>query len=153
MTISKGEEETLKKAKAKNVEILLPIDNICVKEIKADAAITAVGENVPQDQIAVDIGQKTVELFKKALVGTKTVVWNGPVGISEMDAFANGTKCLGEFLSTLDATTIIGGGDTAAAVAKFGLEDKMTHISTGGGASLEFLEGKTLPGIAALQDK
>ena len=146
-------KETLKKAKAKNVEILLPIDNICVKEIKADAAITAVGENVPQDQIAVDIGQKTVELFKKALVGTKTVVWNGPVGISEMDAFANGTKCLGEFLSTLDATTIIGGGDTAAAVAKFGLEDKMTHISTGGGASLEFLEGKTLPGIAALQDK
>jgi len=146
-------KETLIKAKQKNVEILLPIDNICVKEIKPDAQISKEGENVAQDSIAVDIGQKTVELFKDALKNTKTVVWNGPMGIFEMDAFANGTKEIAEFLANLSATTIIGGGDTAAAVAKFGLEGKMTHISTGGGASLEFLEGKTLPGIAALQDK
>ena len=146
-------KETLQKAKAKKVEILLPIDNICVKEIKADAPITVVGENIPSDQIAVDIGSKTIEVFKKALLGAKTVVWNGPMGIFEVDAFANGTKRIAEFLSTLKATTIIGGGDTAAAIAKFGLEDKMTHISTGGGASLEFLEGRILPGIAALQDK
>ena len=104
-------------------------------------------------KIAVDIGPKTVKLFEEKLAKAKTVVWNGPVGIFEMDAFSHGTQAIAEFLSKLKATTIIGGGDTAAAVAKFKLEDKMTHISTGGGASLEYLEGKLLPGVAALTEK
>jgi phosphoglycerate kinase len=146
-------KDILNKAKASKVEILLPIDNICVKEIKPDAQITLVGEDVPVDQIAVDIGPKTIEKFKQALSDAKTIVWNGPMGIFEMDKFATGSKEIAKFIAKLKVTTIIGGGDTAAAVAKFGLEDKMTHISTGGGASLEFLEGIALPGIAALQDK
>lgn len=143
----------LQKAKAGKVEILLPLDNVCVKEIKAGAGTVLSGENVPSDLIAVDIGPKTIGYFEIALEGAKTVVWNGPMGIFEIEAFANGSKAIAETLAHLDATTIIGGGDTAACVAQFGLEDKMTHISTGGGASLEFLEGKTLPGIAALNDK
>jgi len=146
-------KDILKKAKEKNVEILLPIDNICVKEVNAQAKTSIEPESVATDSIAVDIGPKTVEVFKKALLGAKTVVWNGPMGIFEIDAFANGSKEIAQCLAQLDATTIIGGGDTAAAVAKFGLEEKMTHISTGGGASLEFLEGKILPGIAALANK
>ncbi|HQP91873.1 MAG TPA: phosphoglycerate kinase, partial [Candidatus Omnitrophota bacterium] len=93
------------------------------------------------------------ELFKKTLKDAKTICWNGPLGIFEMDKYAKGTKEIGEFITTIKAKTIIGGGDTAAACSKFGLEDKMTHISTGGGASLEYMEGKILPGIAALQDK
>jgi len=104
-------------------------------------------------KIAVDIGPKTIALFNSKLGSAKTVVWNGPLGIFEMDAFSRGTSEIGKCLAGLKAVTIIGGGDTAAAVAKFRLQDKMTHISTGGGASLEFLEGKTLPGIAALTDK
>lgn len=143
----------LKKASENNVDIILPVDNICVKEVKAEAETIATGEDIPSDLIAVDIGPKTIDKFKNAISDAKTVVWNGPMGIFEIDSFAKGTREIAIFLSTLKATTIIGGGDTAAAVAKFGLEDKMTHISTGGGASLEFLEGKTLPGIAALLDK
>lgn len=146
-------KEILTKAKQNNVEILLPIDNICVKEIKLDAEIKTVGENIPQDLIAVDIGPKTIDKFKRALSDAKTIVWNGPMGIFEMDKFAIGTNQIANYIANLKATTIIGGGDTAAAIAGFGLENKMTHISTGGGASLEFLEGKTLPGIAALLDK
>jgi len=145
--------EVLEKAKLKKKEILLPVDNICVREIKPDSEVKVVGENIPDELIAVDIGPKTIEIYKKSLARSKTIVWNGPLGIFEIDAFANGTKKIAEFLSTLNATTIIGGGDTAAAIAKFGLEDKMTHISTGGGASLEFLEGKILPGINALENK
>jgi phosphoglycerate kinase len=124
-----------------------------VENISLDAKAEIVGENIPEGKIAVDIGPKTISLFKEKLKSAKTIVWNGPLGIFEMDAFSKGTKAVAEFISTLSATTIIGGGDTAAAVVKFKLEDKMTHISTGGGASLEFLEGKTLPGIAALTDK
>ncbi|MBL7198445.1 MAG: phosphoglycerate kinase [Candidatus Omnitrophica bacterium] len=146
-------KEILKKAQENNVQISLPIDNICVKEIKADAEVTISGESIPSDLIAVDIGPNTIKEFKQALADAKTVVWNGPMGIFEMDKFSTGTKEIANFIANLDATTIIGGGDTGAAIAKFGLESKMTHISTGGGASLEFLEGKTLPGIAALQDK
>lgn len=146
-------KDILKKAQEDNVQILLPIDNVCVKEIEEDTKISVTGESIPDDLIAVDIGSKTIETFKKSLFDAKTIVWNGPMGIFEMDKFDNGTKKIAEFISNLDATTIIGGGDTAAAVAKFGLEDKMTHISTGGGASLEFLEGKQLPGIVALLDK
>jgi len=146
-------KDILINAKKSNVEILLPIDNICIKEIKAEAEITPSGENIPKDLIAVDIGPLTIKKFNDALKDAKTIVWNGPMGIFEMDRYSTGTKEIAMFISKLKATTIIGGGDTAAAVAKFGLEDKMTHISTGGGASLEFLEGITLPGIAALQDK
>ena len=143
----------LDKAKALKKEILLPIDNVVVDKIDPNSKTEIVGEEVPDGKIAVDIGPKTIALFKEELKSAKTVVWNGPLGIFEMDAFSRGTQEIAKFLSILGVTTIIGGGDTAAAVAKFKLEDKMTHISTGGGASLEFLEGKTLPGIAALSDK
>ncbi len=143
----------LDKAKALKKEIVLPIDHLVVDNIGPKAKTEIVGEEIPEGKIAVDIGPKTIALFKEKLKPAKTVVWNGPLGIFEMDAFAQGTQEIAKFLSTLGATTIIGGGDTAAAVAKFKLEDKMTHISTGGGASLEFLEGKTLPGIAALSDR
>jgi len=143
----------LDKAASLKKEILLPIDHLVVDNIDAQAKTEIVGENIPDGKIAVDIGPKTIALFKEKLKSAKTIVWNGPMGIFEMDAFSRGTEEIAKFLSTLKATTIIGGGDTAAAVAKFKLEDKMTHISTGGGASLEFLEGKILPGIAALTDK
>jgi len=146
-------KEILQKAKAKKVKILLPVDNVVVDKIEAAAKSGIVGEDIPDAKIAVDIGPKTVELFQAALANAKTIVWNGPLGIFEMDAFAKGTEAIAKSISMLKATTIIGGGDTAAAVAKFNLEDKMSHISTGGGASLEFLEGKALPGIAALTDK
>jgi len=142
----------LEKAKSLDKDILLPIDHLVVDSIAADAKLEIVGENIPDGKIAVDVGPKTVSLFKSCLKKAKTIVWNGPLGIFEMDAFSKGTKEIAEFIATLKITTIIGGGDTAAAVAKFKLEDKMTHISTGGGASLEFLEGKILPGIAALSD-
>ncbi len=143
----------LDKAKALKKEIVLPIDHLVVDNIGPKAKTEIVGEEIPEGKIAVDIGPKTIALFKEKLKPAKTVVWNGPLGIFEMDAFAQGTQEIAKFLSTLGVTTIIGGGDTAAAIGKFKLEDKMTHISTGGGASLEFLEGKTLPGIAALLDK
>jgi len=143
----------LAQAKALKKEILLPLDNVVVDKIDPNSETKIVGEEVPDGKIAVDIGPKTIALFKDKLKSAKTVVWNGPLGIFEMDAFAQGTQEIAKFLSTLGVTTIIGGGDTAAAIGKFKLEDKMTHISTGGGASLEFLEGKTLPGIAALSDK
>jgi len=146
-------KDILAKAKLKNVKIVLPIDHVVVDKIEATAKITLVGENIPAGKIAVDIGPKTIELFKATLKNAKTLVWNGPLGIFEMDAFSKGSEEIAKFIATLKATTIIGGGDTAAAISKFRLEDKMTHISTGGGASLEFLEGKTLPGIAALTDK
>lgn len=143
----------LDKAIGLKKEIVLPIDHVVVDVVDPNAKTEIVGENIPDGKIAVDIGPKTIELFTKKLSTAKTIVWNGPVGIFEMDAFSKGTKALGDFIGGLKAISIIGGGDTAAAVAKFKLQDKMTHISTGGGASLEFLEGKNLPGIAALSDK
>jgi len=143
----------LDKAKQLNKEILLPIDNLVVDNIDPSAKTEIVGDNIPDGKIAVDIGPKTVRLFEDKLRSAKTIVWNGPLGIFEMDAFSKGTKALADFIAGLKCISIIGGGDTAAAIAKFKLEDKMAHISTGGGASLEFLEGKTLPGIAALTDK
>jgi phosphoglycerate kinase len=143
----------LDKAVSLRKEIVLPIDHLVVEAIEAKAKTEIVGENIPDGKIAVDIGPKTIVLFIGQLREAKTVVWNGPMGIFEMGPFSKGTEELAKFLSTLKATTIIGGGDTAAAVVKFKLENKMTHISTGGGASLEFLEGKTLPGIAALSNK
>lgn len=143
----------LDKAKQLNKEILLPIDNLVVDNIDANAKTEIVGENIPDGKIAVDIGPATIKLFEDKLRSAKTIVWNGPLGIFEMDAFSKGTREVAEFIANLKTISIIGGGDTAAAISKFKLEDKMAHISTGGGASLEFLEGKTLPGIAALTDK
>jgi len=143
----------LEKAAQAKKDILLPVDNVAVEAIDPNAKSELVGENIPDGKIAVDIGPKTVALFEEKLKSAKTIVWNGPLGIFEMDAFSKGTQEVAKFISTLKAVSIIGGGDTAAAIAKFKLEDKMTHISTGGGASLEFLEGKSLPGIAALTEK
>lgn len=146
-------KEILEEAKNKKVKICLPVDNVITEKIAPDAKVKTVGENIPEGWIAADIGPKTVENYCADLKKAKTIVWNGPLGVFEMEPFANGTEKVAEFISGLKAATIIGGGDTAAAIAKFGLEDKMTHISTGGGASLEFLEGKILPGIAALTEK
>lgn len=146
--------DILKKAKEKKVELLLPIDNKVAKECSENAESMEVSsEKIPEGYMGLDIGTRTIEQFKKALENAKTVVWNGPLGVFEFDKFAVGTNEIAKILSNLDAITIIGGGDSAAAIQKLGISDKMTHISTGGGASLEFLEGKTLPGIACLQDK
>jgi phosphoglycerate kinase len=145
-------KEILLKAAELKKEILLPVDNLIVESIDVSAKSEICGENIPEGKIAVDIGPQTVKLFNAKLAGAKTIVWNGPLGIFEMEPFSKGTKAVAEFIAGLDAVTIIGGGDTAAAVAKFGLERRMTHISTGGGASLEFLEGKELPGVAALAE-
>ena len=147
-------KETLEKAKQMKVSFVLPIDHLIVDNIDAPTKIeTTKDQNIPDGMIAVDIGPKTIELFKNSLKDAKTICWNGPLGIFENDKYAKGTKEIAVFITTLKAKTIIGGGDTASAIAKFGLEKKMTHISTGGGASLEFMEGKVLPGIAALNDK
>ncbi len=143
----------LEKASQLKKEILLPVDNVVVDKIDPNSKTEIVGENIPEGKIAVDIGPETIKLFQDKLKAAKTIVWNGPLGIFEMDAFSAGTAEVARFIAGLKAVTIIGGGDTAAAIAKFKLEDKMSHISTGGGASLEFLEGKTLPGIAALTDR
>ena len=145
----------LKKADGKGVKIILPIDHIVADKPDLKANIKEQpAEDIPDGWMGVDIGPKTIELFKQALTPAKTIVWNGPLGIFEMEPFSYGTKEIGKFIAALKgATTIIGGGDTAAAVSKFGLENKMTHISTGGGASLEFMEGRILPGVAALNDK
>lgn len=144
-------KELLEKAGDK---IVLPVDNVCAPEFNNDAPAEVFEGDIPDGYMALDIGPKSVELFKSVLKDAKTVVWNGPMGVFEMPNFAKGTLGVGEFLGTLtDATTIVGGGDSTAAVKKLGIADKLTHISTGGGASLEYLEGKTLPGIAAVSDK
>ena len=146
-------KDLLTKAKSKGVKIALPKDNIATDKIEKGSQVREVGREIPDGWMGVDIGPKTTEEFKSILKDAKTIVWNGPVGIFEMEPFAKGTTEIANFIAGLDATTIIGGGDTAAAIVKLGLKDKMSHISTGGGASLEFLEGKTLPGVAALADK
>ena len=143
-------KDTMAKAKEKGVKFLLPVDNVVATEYKADAE----NKVVDSDQIPDGwMGPKTCELFADAIKGAGTVVWNGPMGVSEWDAFANGTIAVAKAVADSGAISIIGGGDSAAAVEKLGFADKMTHISTGGGASLEFLEGKVLPGIACLNDK
>lgn len=145
---------TLKQAQELKIKFALPIDHLVVDNIEAPKRIEITkDQSIPDGMIAVDIGPKTIELFKSVLKDAKTVCWNGPLGIFENDRYAKGTKEIAHFITTTKAKTIIGGGDTASAIAKFGLEDKMTHISTGGGASLEFMEGKILPGIAALNNK
>ncbi|HOW35850.1 MAG TPA: phosphoglycerate kinase [Candidatus Omnitrophota bacterium] len=143
----------LEKAKAKNVKIALPVDHVITKSIDSTDDVKTVTD-IPDGYIAVDVGPVTCKNFKGILSTAKTIVWNGPLGIFEKDAFAQGTKDVAQYIGNLKGViSIIGGGDTAAAMAKFKIEDKMTHISTGGGASLEYLEGKELPGIAVLQDK
>ena len=147
-------KQALDKAAKKNIPILLPVDNVIGDKFDANATAKTVGEDIPDGWMGLDIGPKTINLFEDKLKDARTIIWNGPLGVFEMDKFAKGTEAIAVFLAGLkDATTIIGGGDTAAAMLKFKVEDKMTHISTGGGASLEYLEGRGLPGIDALQDK
>ena len=148
-------KEMMEKAKEKGVKMLIPIDTVVTKEFKNDTpSRIVVAGHQEDDDMGMDIGPETRQLYKEALKDAKTVVWNGPMGVFEFDNFAKGTIAVAEELAVLDgATTIIGGGDSAAAVNNLGFGDKMTHISTGGGASLEFLEGKELPGVAAVQDK
>ena len=147
-------KQAMEKAKSKGVKLMLPIDTKIGKEFKPDTESKIVPwTEIPNGWEGFDIGEKTIEMFKEELKNAKTVIWNGPLGLFEFEQFATGTNSIAETLANLDATTIIGGGDSAAAVEKAGLSPKMTHISTGGGASLEFLEGKKLPGIECLQDK
>jgi phosphoglycerate kinase len=147
----------LEKAKAKGVKLILPVDVVVADEFKAEAnSKTVSADKIPDGWLGLDIGPDSIKLFQKELEGVKTVVWNGPMGVFEFEKFAAGTMSIAQTLADLTthsgATTIIGGGDSVAAVAKAGLEDKMSHISTGGGASLEMLEGKVLPGVACLDD-
>ena len=146
--------EMLKKAKEKGVALLLPTDTMCANEFSADATpVLHDTMSIPDNMMGMDIGPKTIECFAEAVKGAGTVIWNGPMGVFEFPNFAEGTRAIAKALADTDAITIIGGGDSAAAVAQLGFADKMTHISTGGGASLEFLEGKELPGVACLLDQ
>ena len=147
-------KEMMAKAKEKGVKFLLPVDTLCAAEFSADATPELVDTMaIPDDRMGMDIGPKTIALFSDAVKDAGTVIWNGPMGVFEFPAFAEGTRALAKALAETNAITIVGGGDSAAAVAQLGFADKMTHISTGGGASLEFLEGKELPGVACLLDK
>lgn len=146
--------EMLEKADKKGVKILLPVDVTYAKEFDKDAeAFVSEGLDIPADMMGLDIGPKTAQIFADEIMNAKTVVWNGPMGVFEFPKFAKGTEAVAKAMADSDAITIIGGGDSAAAVNQMGFGDKMSHISTGGGASLEFLEGKDLPGIASLDDK
>ena len=152
---SKSEDGSIDLAKSllQNKKIRLPVDVVVADQFDADAHSQVVGiNNIPEGWIGLDIGPKTIENYKEILKNAKTVIWSGPMGVFEFEKFANGTKEIAETLSKLKAATIIGGGDSAAAVEKFGYADKLTHVSTGGGASLEFFEGKKLPGIEALEE-
>ena len=146
--------EMMQTAKDKGVKLLIPIDNRCGKEYKEDTEVLVCkSDDIPDGWMGLDIGPKTEKLFADAIDGAGTVIWNGPMGVSEWDNFASGTIAVAKAIADSGAISIIGGGDSVAAVTKLGFADQMSHISTGGGASLEFLEGKELPGIAALQDK
>lgn len=146
--------ELMEAAKAKGVQLLLPVDTVIAQEFKADTAYKTVDSNqIPADWQGLDIGPETRVLFASVIEKAKTVIWNGPMGVFEFPAFALGTRAVAQAMSECQGVTIIGGGDSAAAVEQMGFADKMTHISTGGGASLEFLEGLELPGVAALNDR
>ena len=146
--------EMMKKAADKGVKLLLPEDTVCAKEFSADAEpITVDSMNIPDDCMGMDIGPKAIAAYSEAVKDAGTIIWNGPMGVFEFPAFAKGTEAVAKALSETAAITIIGGGDSAAAVQQLGYADKMTHISTGGGASLEFMEGKELPGVACLLDR
>ena len=145
--------ELIKKADEKDVKLLLPPDNLIADKVEENARVKMVDTNaIPNDMIGVDIGPKSVRAYKKDIKQAKTVLWNGPMGVFEIDKFAKGTNQIAKALAASRATTVVGGGDSVAAVNKFKLADKISHVSTGGGASLEFLEGKNLPGIQALAD-
>ena len=147
-------KELMAEAKERKVNLLLPVDTVVAAEFAPDAEHKTVPvDQIPADWMGLDIGEKTIELFRKTIVEAKTVIWNGPMGVFEMPAFAVGTKAIAQACADCEGTTIVGGGDSASAVKKLGFADKITHISTGGGASLEFLEGKELPGVAVLNDK
>lgn len=147
-------KELLAKADAKGVKLLLPVDTVVADEFKSDSPhFTTSSDSIPADKMGLDIGEKTREMFSQEIAKAKTIVWNGPMGVFEMDAFAKGTLALAQAMAASKGITIIGGGDSAAAVEKLGYADKMTHISTGGGASLEFLEGKILPGIDVIDNR
>ena len=144
----------IEKAHERKVNFLLPVDNVIGKEYDENTTFMRIySDSIPDGWMGLDIGEKTQELFAKSIAGAGTVVWNGPMGVSEWENFASGTRAVAKAVAESGAVSIIGGGDSAAAVEKLGYADKMTHISTGGGASLEFLEGLELPGIACLQDK
>lgn len=144
----------IQRAKDQSVEFLLPVDIVIADAFAPDANTRVVDiAGIPADWQGLDIGPKTRELFAQKIKSAATVIWNGPMGVFEMETFAEGTRAIAKALSECNAITIIGGGDSAAAVEQMGFADKMTHVSTGGGASLEFMEGKELPGIAVLQDK
>ena len=149
-------KETLEKFKTSKANVLLPKDNIVASEFKNESPSSVVdADKIPADKMGLDVGPKTVEEFKKVILSSKTIIWNGPLGVFEFDNFAKGTDAVASALAeatSKGAVTIIGGGDSAAAIKKAGLEDKVSHVSTGGGASLEYLEGKVLPGVAALND-
>jgi len=148
-------KEMLAKAEEKGVKLYLPVDSKAANKFAADAEVLVTeDQNIPEGYLGLDIGPKSVEKFVDVVKNSKTIVWNGPMGVFEFEAFAGGTLAIAKAMADLeDATTVIGGGDSAAAVNQLGFGDKMTHVSTGGGASLEFLEGKELPGIVALDDK
>jgi phosphoglycerate kinase len=147
-------KSAMAKAKDLGVDLVLPVDVVVGKEFSNDTESKVVDvSQIPADWMGLDIGPKTIEKFKAVIAGSKTIVWNGPMGVFEMPKFAVGTEAIAKALADANATTIIGGGDSAAAVEQMGFADKMSHVSTGGGASLEFLEGKELPGVVALQDK
>lgn len=151
-----GEEmarQVLDQAKQKAAEIVLPVDHVVAQKLERGALTKVVDQEIPNGWMALDVGPKTVEEFKKRLAKAKTILWNGPLGVFETPPFERGSREIADWIGTLKATSVIGGGDTAAAVRQFGLEEKMSHVSTGGGASLEYLEGRVLPGIAALPEK
>lgn len=149
-------KQMLEKFKSSKAKVLLPVDNVVASEFKNESPSVVVdSDKIPADKMGLDIGPKTIEEFKKVILESKTIVWNGPMGVFEFDNFAIGTNEIAKALAEATekgAITVIGGGDSAAAISKAGLDDKVTHVSTGGGASLEFLEGKVLPGVAALND-
>ena len=146
--------EILAKAKDAGVEIVLPVDTVCTDDFEANNVIeTYDADKIPADMMGMDIGPKTIAMYEGIIAESKTIVWNGPMGVFENPKFEAGTKAVAQAMADSGATTIIGGGDSAAAVEQFGLKDKMTHVSTGGGASMEFLEGRSLPGIACIEEK
>ncbi len=145
-------KEIFANASKNNVEIVLPVDHLCVDKIDSPAQ-KKICDVISSGLMGVDVGPKTISLFKQVLTKSKTVLWNGPLGIFENPDYAQGTKEIAEFLATLDAIVVVGGGDSAAAAKEFGVNDKLSHVSTGGGASLEFLEGQELPGVAVISDK
>jgi len=143
----------LEKAQAAGVNFLLPMDHVVAEKVEAGAASKVVGESgIPADWCGVDIGPQTVEAYSKLIAAAQTVIWNGPMGVFEIPEFSKGTFAVAQALADSAATTVIGGGDSVSAVNKAGVADKITHISTGGGASLELMEGKALPGLVALTD-